>query len=214
MEKASNDISLEQLQRFHSDEEVKDAVYDSPLQDLFLKLVDATHTDSQESMERMAELRTKPFAIKLKRHSLDNLVDSDAKPSDASSTAIYFANFPWYYLDRFRNKNVDSLKSIKKIPLHHSQLYNLFNTRSRTEFIKHMIALICMVAARAANVGHLRRRRWEGVDTSGNAKNEPVVQPASGGDGRERGIELERDSSPGLYGLVLLAQSAFELGVC
>lgn len=84
VEKASNDVSLEQLQRFHSDEEVKDTVYDSPLQDLFLKLVDAMHTDSQESMERMAELRTKPFAIKLERHPLDDLVASDTKLSNAS----------------------------------------------------------------------------------------------------------------------------------
>ena len=43
-----------------------------------------------------------------------------------------------------------------------------------------MIALIRMVAAGEANVGHLRRdggKVHRVVDTSGNAKDEPVVHP-------------------------------------
>ena len=96
------------------------------------------------------------------------------------SAAIYFATFPWQYLDQLRNINIDSLKEHEKIPLHHSRLYNFLNTDNRTEFIKHMVALIRMVAAGDANIGHLRKdggqvHREE--DPSGNAKEESVMHP-------------------------------------
>ena len=94
------------------------------------------------------------------------------------SAAIYFATFPWHYLDRLRNINIDSLKEHEKIPLHHSRLYNLLNTDSRTEFIKHMVALIRMVAAGDANVGHLRKgadKLHRDEDLYGNAKDESVI---------------------------------------
>lgn len=94
------------------------------------------------------------------------------------SAAIYFATFPWHYLDRLRNIDIDSLKDLEKIPLHHSALYNLLNTDSRTEFIKHMVALIRMVAAGDVNIGHLRkegRKIHRQEDLSGNA--ESVMHP-------------------------------------
>jgi hypothetical protein len=96
------------------------------------------------------------------------------------SAAIYFATFPWLYLDRLRNRNVDSLKEHGKISLHHSRLYNLLNTDSRTEFIQHMVALIRMVAAGEVNVGHLRKdvgKVHREDDPSGNANDELVIHP-------------------------------------
>jgi hypothetical protein len=68
----------------------------------------------------------------------------------------YFATFLWDYLDTIHNKDVNSLEPNYWIPLHRSPLYNLLNADSRTEFIGHIIALIRMVAAGEANVGHLR----------------------------------------------------------
>ena len=94
------------------------------------------------------------------------------------SGAIYFATFPWHYLDRLRNINIDSLKEQEKIPLHHSRLYNLLNTDSRTEFIKHMVALIRMVAAGDANVGHLRKDAGKvHREEDPSAKDESVMHP-------------------------------------
>jgi len=95
------------------------------------------------------------------------------------NAAIYFATFPSHYLDRLRNINIDSLEDHEKIPLHHSKLYNLLSTDSRTEFIKHMIALIRMIAAGDANVGHLRKDagKVHREDWSGNAKDGSVMHP-------------------------------------
>lgn len=66
------------------------------------------------------------------------------------------------------------------IPLHHSPLYNHLNTSSRTEFIKHMVALIRMVAAGEANIGHLRRdgtKIHRKVDVTENPIVDPVMHP-------------------------------------
>ena len=84
-------------------------------------------------------------------------------------------------MDTIRNKDVNSLESNHyRIPLHHSPLYNLLNTDSRTEFIRHIIALIRMVAAGEANVGHLRKDGTEihrKFDASGNPVDESVEHP-------------------------------------
>ena len=87
--------------------------------------------------------------------------------------------FLWHYLHRLHNINIDSLKEHEKIPLHHSRLYNLLNTDSRTEFIRHMVALIGMVVAGDTNVGHLRKDagKLHREDPSGIAKDESVMHP-------------------------------------
>jgi len=80
---ASRSLSLEELRRIHNDETVKRKVAKSTLRDLFLTLVGAMVTESQESMDRMSELRTKPITIKFPPPPVDNAV-SDSIPSDAS----------------------------------------------------------------------------------------------------------------------------------
>jgi hypothetical protein len=130
------------------------------------------------------------------------------------SAAIYLATFPWDYLHRLRNVNIDSLKDLEKIPLHHSKLYNLLNTDSRTEFIRHMVALIRMVAAGDANVGHLRKdagKVHREENSSGNAKNESVLHLP-----QEEMDEMEESrwkevSARGVHCLVLVGQ--WDIGV-
>lgn len=89
---ASNDVSLEELQRFRNDPEVIDKVYDSPLQALFLALVDLMETDSQESMEMMAGLRTKSATTtKPGSHEIDSSPDQIGSIAIASYTSQVLA---------------------------------------------------------------------------------------------------------------------------
>src|SRR6266496_4662957 len=81
---ASKSLSLEELRRLHNDEKVKSKVAKSVLRDLFLTFVVTMITESQESMDRMSELRTKSITIKLSSLPVDNIVTSDGVPSDAS----------------------------------------------------------------------------------------------------------------------------------
>lgn len=82
---ASNSLSLAELRRLHNDEKVKRKVAKSVLRDLVLTLVCTMVTESQESMDRMSELRTKPITtIKLPPLPMDTVVASDGVPLDAS----------------------------------------------------------------------------------------------------------------------------------
>jgi hypothetical protein len=93
---------------------------------------------------------------------------------------MYFSTFPWHYLNCLHNINIDSLKEHEKIPLHHSRLCNLLNTDSRTEFIKHIVALLRTVAAGDVNIGHLRKgagKIHRRKDPSGNTTDESVIHP-------------------------------------
>lgn len=77
---------------------------------------------------------------------------------DGFCVAVYFAAFPAEYLRCLRDDNIDSLFNRKnKMQLHHTRLYNLFNTLDRTEFIREFVALIRFVAAGEANIGFLGR---------------------------------------------------------
>src|SRR5436190_12740695 len=69
---ASKSLSLEELRRLHNDENVKRKVAKSILRDLFLTLVGMMVTESQESMDRMSELRIKPITIKLPPLPVEN----------------------------------------------------------------------------------------------------------------------------------------------
>ena len=75
---------MEELRRLHNDEKVKCKAAKSVLRDLFLTLIGTMVTESQESMDRLLELRTKPITIKLPPLPVDNVVTSDSISSDAS----------------------------------------------------------------------------------------------------------------------------------
>jgi hypothetical protein len=72
-------------------------------------------------------------------------------------TEIYFAHFPPNYLHTLRDVNIDLLRHLPKLRLHHTRRYNLLLPDQRTEFIKHFVALLRFVAAGECNVGHLSR---------------------------------------------------------
>jgi hypothetical protein len=94
---------------------------------------------------------------------------------------VYFAAFPAEYLRCLRDVNIDDLKNRKnKIQLHHTRLYNLFNTSDRTEFIKEFVALVRFVAAGEANIGFLGKGRSEihrMTDVDGQIERDQVLQP-------------------------------------
>ena len=81
---------------------------------------------------------------------------------DGFNVSVYFAAFPAEYLRCLRDVNIDALeRREEKIKLHHTRLYNLFNTFDRTEFIKEFVALIRFVAAGEANIGFLGKNCHE-----------------------------------------------------
>jgi hypothetical protein len=70
--------------------------------------------------------------------------------------SVYFGAFPAEYLRCLRDVNIEVLRNRKnKIRLHHTRLYNLFNTLDRTEFIKEFVAIVRFVAAGEAYIGFL-----------------------------------------------------------
>jgi hypothetical protein len=84
---------------------------------------------------------------------------------------VYFAAFPAEYLRCLRDININTLEHrTEKIKLHHTRLYNLFNTFDRTEFIKEFVALIRFVAAGEANIGFVGKNCPEIHRTDGKSE--------------------------------------------
>jgi hypothetical protein len=100
---------------------------------------------------------------------------------DGFYVSVYFAAFPAEYLRCLRDINIDELRNRKdKIQLHHTRLYNLFNTSDRTEFIKEFVALVRFVAAGEANMGFLGKNCSEihrMTDSNGRIEQDQVLQP-------------------------------------
>lgn len=100
---ASRSVSLEELTRFHNDDKVKRKVAKNILRDLFLTLVGTMVTESQESIDRMSELRTSPVTIKppplpMASTSVDR-IPSDATQPDATQilpSLQQISNLPRY----------------------------------------------------------------------------------------------------------------------
>ena len=75
---------------------------------------------------------------------------------DGSRGSIFWAQFPTEYLRTIHVDGVHKIPDETKINLHHSTSYDLFHPTQRTDFLRHLIALIRYLAAGKGNVGHLR----------------------------------------------------------
>jgi hypothetical protein len=71
--------------------------------------------------------------------------------------SFYWAEFPKNYLQIVREKNLDELRHIPKIILHHTQSRSLIIPDERDQFIKEFLSIIRCLADGYGRIGYLRR---------------------------------------------------------